>query len=415
MNRFLATMAAGVVAFCVAPVCLADTVFLKNGDEINGKIVEEGDNAIVIKEEPSGRLVSVSRARIDVIVYDKKPGPETLVAKAPEAAPAAPTETSKPSTDPKKEGEKKTSEPEKKTSEPKEGAKTPDSEKKTGDKKEGEKTGEGDKKEGESKTGAESDKKEGDKKEGDKKEGEKKEVKKNRPDYTPEEKKKFEELMQALDNDDPNARAAAQTELGSLGTKAIAAIVDGLQHKRVEARAACATLLGQMNARNAVKQLLEVFYAAMPDKGEAATYQIPFIRALKVAMSATTGQSFINVEPDKPLVQEGLKKYIAWYNENFDRLPPQIDEELIEPTDPDYMKKLKEQRALKLEKKEWPKPPLSVERAVGARKTPEAPVQRGADLDYEKGLPKTDRERAGGLIRDADKSFGDDFFKRKDQ
>lgn len=406
MKRILATLAAGVLAFCVAPACLADTVFLKNGDEVNGKIVEEGDNAIVIKEEPSGRLLSISRAKIDVIVYDKKPGPETLVAKAPEPAPAAPTETSKPSTDVKKEGEKK-------TAEPKEGAKTTEGEKKTGDKKEGEKTGEGDKKEGE-KTG-EGENKEGDKKEGDKKEGEKKEVKKNRPDYTAEEKKKFEELMQALDTDDPNARASAQSELGALGTKAIAAIVDGLQHKRVEARASCATLLSQMNARNAVKQLIEVLYAALPEKGEAATYQVVFIRALKVALASTTGQSFITVEADKPLVQDGLKKYIAWYNENFDRLPPQIDEELIEPTDPDYMKKLKEQRALKLEKKEWPKPPLSVENSIGVRKTPEAPLQRGPDVDYEKGLPKTDRERAGGYIRDADKTFGDEFFRKKDQ
>lgn len=406
MKRAVMYLAAGV-ALGWMPVCLADTVFLKNGDEIQGTIVEEADNAIVIKDS-SGALRSIGRNRIDVIVYDRKPAPQALVAKPPEPPPEAKTEVPA--------GEPKEAPPESKTdgvpgAESKTGE-TPASESKTGDTQTAEsKTGEA--KTGEAKTGETKEEgKEGGKTAGDGKKKEEKPPKKNRPDYTEDEKKHIAELMDKMDTDDPNQRGLAKAELAKMGPRVVAAVVDGLQHKRVEARAACATLLSELNARNSVKQQIEVFFSALPDKGEAATYQVVFIRALKVSLAATTGQQFINVEPDKPMIQDGLKKYIDWYNANFDRLPPQIDEEEIEPTDPEYMDKLKKQRALKLEKKQWPRPALSVEKALGKENPPPT---RPQDLEYEKAFPKTDREKAGGYIREDDKKFGEDFFRKPNQ
>ncbi|MCW8132205.1 MAG: hypothetical protein KIS92_17795 [Planctomycetota bacterium] len=385
MKRALAMVAGLFLAF-VAPA-MADTIFLKNGDEINGKVVEESDNAVVIKVEGSGALRSINRANIDIIVYDKRPTSETLVAKAPEPAPVPKgPDTAKPSVPKKEEGKKE----EGKKEEGKTGEKPPEG------------------KEGEKKEGDPAEKKEGE--EG----GEKKEAKKNRPDYTEEEKKLIEDVAERLDTDDPNAREAAKGDLAKMGNKAIAAAVDGLMHKRVEARAAYASMLGDLRARTATKQLIEALYSVMPEDkdGEAPTYQVLFVRALKVSLANVTGESFINVEPDKPMVQEGLRKYIEWYNANFDRLPPQIDEELIEPNDPEYMDKIKKMRELNLVKKAYPRPALSVEKALG-RENP--PPTRPQDLEYEKAFPKTDRDSAGGYIRESDKKFGTDFFKQKDK
>lgn len=404
MKRSIMSLAAGV-ALGWMPACLADTVFLKNGDEVQGTIVEEADNAIVIKDS-NGALRSIGRNRIDVIVYDRKPAPQALVAKPPEPPPEVKSEAPA--------GESKEAPPEGKTdggtaAEGKTGE-VPAGESKTGEPQTAEsKTGEV--KTDEAKTGEKKEGKEGEKTAGDGKK-EEKPPKKNRPDYTEDEKKHIAELMDKMDTDDPNQRGLAKAELAKMGPRVVAALVDGLQHKRVEARAACATLLGELNARNSVKQQIEVFFSAMPDRGEAATYQVIFIRALKVSLAATTGQSFINVEPDKPMIQDGLKKYIDWYNANFDRLPPQIDEEEIEPTDPEYMQKLTKQRALKLEKKQWPRPALSVEKAMGKENPPPT---RPQDLEYEKAFPKTDREKAGGYIRENDKKFGEDFFRKPNQ
>jgi len=401
-----------LIAFALAGsgLCQADTVFLKNGDEIAGDIVEEGHNAVVIKDGATGALRSVSRANIDIIVYDRKAEVQpAIVAKA-----EPPPEVKAPKEGEKKEGEgeKKEGEGEKKEGEgeKKEGAPAAkEGEKKEGEPaaKEGEKTAEKGK-EGEKKA-------EG--KEGEKKEGaaEEKPKKVNRPELTQDEKDRIEDLMKDMDTNDPDARGKAKEKLEKIGTKVIASLTDGLYHKRTEARAACATLLGQMNARNAVKQLIEVFYAAVPDKGEPATYQVVFLRGVKTALMSTTGESYLNHEMDKPLVQDGLKKYIEWYEKNFDRLPPQIDEPEIEPTDAEYLKKIKEARALKLVKKEWPRPELSVEHALGkTRPFPPGQAERPQDLDYKNAFPVTDREKAGGYIRQDDKKFGEDFFKKKE-
>lgn len=356
----------------------ADTVFLKNGDEITGDIVEEGNAAVVIKDSATGALRSFSRATIDIIVYDRKVEVQPVLVAKTEPAPdtKAPNESEL----------KKEVEPV---------AKASDNPVEKG--KEGEKKPEGT--QGEPQVGT----------------AEEKSKKVNRPELTKEEKERIESLMKDMDTDDPDARKQAKEKLGKLGTKVIASLADGLYHKRTEARAVCATLLGTMNSRNTVKQLIEAFYAAMPDKGEAATYQVVFLRGIKTALMSTTGESYLNHEMDKPLVQDGLKKYIEWYEKNYDRLPTQIDEPEIAPTDPDYLKKIKEARALKLAKREWPRPALSVEHAMGkSRPFPNGEAERPQDLDYKKAFPTTDRDKAGGYIRQDDKKFGEDFFKKKE-
>jgi hypothetical protein len=157
------------------------------------------------------------------------------------------------------------------------------------------------------------------------------------------------------------------------------------------------TLVGQLNGRSAVKHVIEVFYSAMPDTGEAATYQVPFIRAAKATLPAITGQSFINVEADKSLVQDGLKKYIEWYEKNYDRLAPQLGEQEIEPTDPEYDKKLAAARKLKLAKKSWPRPPLPADIVSSPSNKPrpmEKDVIRENDRNYGNSIPKLNRDDA---------------------
>ena len=414
-----------LLGLCCGLAWGADTVYLTNGAEINGTVVEENAATVVVKRE-NGALQSFRRADVEAIIRT----PATPPAEPPAPAPAAKKseaspkklegdkkeETAKPPAPAAKAetGEGKAKEGETKPAEGTAAAKvgeTKTPEGATAPKKEGEgktpegatapKEGEGKAaeaaaapKEGETKTkeaaaaGTEPGKKAAepsalapDKKgEGKAKEtAEAKEEKKE--EWTPPpglpgfpesakrmSKDKEEKFMAALErsattNEAP--RVAAKAEIAALGPGVLPYLVGGCYHAHVEARASCMYLIGDMNGRNALKQAIELLYAVMPPGGEAATYQVPFVRAIKTTLSTISGQPFIGVEPSSSLVQEGLRRYIDWYNNNFDRLPPQLGEKEIEATDPDYMKKLKEARALKLEKRSWPRPPLSADIVQG--------------------------------------------------
>ncbi|MCY3021161.1 MAG: hypothetical protein NTW87_19275, partial [Planctomycetota bacterium] len=200
---------------------------------------------------------------------------------------------------------------------------------------------------------------------------------------------------------DEAQRKAAEDEINALGPGVMPYLVAGCFHTSVPARSSCMYMIGRLSGRNATKQTIEVFYAALPgDDAEPPTYQGPFLEAIKTALPAITGQDFFTGDPRRPIVHQMIKRYVEWYDANYDRLPPQLGEKEIEATDPDYMEKLKKERALKLERKSWPQPPLSADivaptRPGVNRETPTAKQMiRPADKAFEKSIPTLKAEDA---------------------
>jgi hypothetical protein len=198
---------------------------------------------------------------------------------------------------------------------------------------------------------------------------------------------------------DEAARLAAEAEIRALGPQVMPYLVAGCYQPFVEARAACMKLIGELNGRNAIKQTIEALYAAMPESGAAATYQVPFLQEVKRTLAALTGQSFIEVSMRRSLAREGLDDYIAWYNANWDRLPLQLGEPKLDPTSADYVKQLKEARALKLEHRPWPVPPLSADFVRGTREStrpePRAEdIMRPEDREILDTVPTVERQEA---------------------
>src|ERR1043165_1274894 len=141
----------------------------------------------------------------------------------------------------------------------------------------------------------------------------------------------------------------------------------------------------------------------IPEASQAATWNVPFIRAIKTTLPTITGQSYITFEANRPGVQDGLKKYVEWYNANFERLPRQIGEPDLDVTDPDYAKKLRDLRQLKLAKREWSPPgnlPVDLVRGPSSETADKgaAPIvrfdERQADKNFAKSIPKVERDDA---------------------
>jgi hypothetical protein len=399
-----------LMAASLGLTCRADTVFLTDGTEVTGQIVEENNTTVAVKKA-NGAIQSFRRGDVDTIVYDKKKNEEVAEKKEPVPAPATKPTEKKPATAEVKTNEAKpatgTAEAPKTAETPKTGdtpsVKTPDGAKTdsvAGEKPKTDpaKAGKPDDKDTTEAKPDDKDKKEGT---GDKKE-EAWSPPANLPGFPDKAKrmpKEKEEIFMAqlarMESTNPDVRAAARSAVASMGPDALPYVVAGIQHQNVEARSTCMSLVGQLNGRTAVKQVIEVFYSAMPENDAAPSYQVPFIRSIKETLPAITGQSFIYVQPDKALVTDGLKKYVAWYNENYDRLPPQLGEPKIEATDPDYAKKLKEARKLKLEKKSWPRPASPADLVTGTKTPPASDSERPGDKAFKDTVKTVKREDAG--------------------
>jgi hypothetical protein len=209
----------------------------------------------------------------------------------------------------------------------------------------------------------------------------------------------FQAALARMATTDDAARRAARAEIRAMGAGVLPYLVAGSNYPHVEARAACMALIGELNGRNATKQVIEAFYAAMPESGAAPTYQTPFLQEIKRTLAAITGQSFIEVSMRRSLAREGLDEYVAWYDANWDRLPPQLGEPKLDPTSPDYMKQLREARALKLEHRSWPVPPMPAEIVRGTREStrPEPTaedIMRPEDRKILDTVPTVDRQEA---------------------
>lgn len=180
------------------------------------------------------------------------------------------------------------------------------------------------------------------------------------PENTKRMSKRKESLLRdaldAIKGTDDAVREAAVLDMQGLGAEVVPYCWAGVQNENASVRMACMRVLGGLNARNTIKRVIETFYMTMPATSQAATWNVPFVRTIKNTVASLTGQSYITVEPKSPAVQEGLRKYVEWYEKNYDRLPRQVGEPDLDPTDAEYPKKLAEARKLKLTKREWPRP-----------------------------------------------------------
>ncbi len=364
-----------IVMLCTAVLSgRADTIYLNDGTEINGTIVEESDNIVVVRRK-NGTLQSYRRADVETVLHDG-------AARAKPAISAMPREEPKPAeTKDKADADKKDSAIGKTTPEPTKNSTEP------------------------GKAGAETAAKDGDtKKDADTKDDAEKDDWSPPPGLTgfpnhakrmsPDKEKQFKALLESLSSTDDAVRRAVRQEIVSMGAEVLPYVVTGIQHANVETRATCMAIVGQLGGKTAIKQVIEVFYSAMPESDQAASWQVPFIRAVRETLPAITGQSFISVQPESALVQNGLKQYIAWYNENYDKLEEQLGEKKIDKTDPDYAAKLKKARELKLEKKSWPRPPTPSEITTGKPQVPASSFERPADRALRDSIPTISREHS---------------------
>ncbi|MCK6474708.1 MAG: hypothetical protein L6R28_23555 [Planctomycetes bacterium] len=401
MNRLLCCLGLFLLGFGTAHTCAAeDFVVLDDGSEIRGTIQEESSSALTIKETDSGQIRSVRKDHCVMIERAKKAAIQD-VQQVVRVQVSAPSETK--TGDTENTGQKEGGEGEK------------------AGKKDGEGGDEGEAKEGDEKGG------EGGKtadKKGEKGKGEANVDANGWPILDEKLKASYDEAFAKIDSDNPAERSEGRSALSALGKDIIPELIKGLNHIRAETRGICAELLGEFSARNAAKAMVESFYANMPDKGACAWYVRPYINSLKSALPKVTGQSYIGVESRSPLVQDALKQYVDWYNGNYDRLPPQVGEEVVDPTDPEYMDKIQKARALQLARKSWPRPAQSSELdsetadsgsdSGGEQKGYPKEASRNADKKWaEKEYgEKVDRESAGGLFREKDQQYGKDFFNR---
>ncbi|MEI6231984.1 MAG: hypothetical protein WCT04_02965 [Planctomycetota bacterium] len=197
----------------------------------------------------------------------------------------------------------------------------------------------------------------------------------------------------AYKNPEDTTRAAALSDIRALGSDVVPYLWAGVQNDDAEVRVACMKLIGQLNGRNCTKRVIETLYMTMPQTSVAAFWNVPFVDEMKSTLTAITGQSFITVESRRLGVQDGLKKYIEWYKANFKSLPRQIGEPELDPTEKNFDAKLAELRELKLTKREWS-------------------AQGGMPVDNIAGPNKTSPPKPAATVgrdseREADRKFGD--------
>ena len=191
-------------------------------------------------------------------------------------------------------------------------------------------------------------------------------------------------------NLEDTTREPALADIRALGSDVVPYLWAGIQNDDAEIRTACMKLIGQMNGRTCTKRVLETFYMTMPESSAAAIWNVPFVDETMKTMITITGQTFITVEARRLGVQDGLKKYIDWYKANFRILPRQVGEPDLDPNDAGFDAKLAAVRELKLTKREWPRAGgnLPVDVISGPNKTAPEKNQPGVITDAERPVDK---------------------------
>lgn len=411
-----ATKIVCLFAALICGACLADTVFLTNGVEINGTIIHQDDQIIVIKTV-SGKVQSIRKRDVDTVLRDKPkeaaatPAPEAVVAPVapvPATPPAAvePPRTpanTKPSTEPAKTDvkiETKTDVPKTDPTVTAPAKVKPVAPAAVAPVAPVAPISDFGKPDTAAAGGADN-------------------PMPGFPDHSKRMSKRKEALLSDALNTiknappamDDNVRASAMADIQALGPEVMPYLWAGVQNEDAATRVACMRLIGAMSGRNCIKRVIETFYMTMPEASGAATWNVPFVDAIKTTLTAITGQAYITVEARRAGVQDGLKKYVEWYKSNYERLPKQIGEPDLDVTDPAYATKLKEMRELKLVKREWPAPAgtLPADQIAGPNKTsPDkgpAPIskfdERPADTKYGESIPTVGRDDAFKRPNDA--------------
>jgi hypothetical protein len=372
-------LAAFLAGACFCGACHAEsvTVYLKNGSEIAGALLEDSASLLVLKTV-SGKTRSFNKkTEIDYVVKNAPPE------KKPDAPPAA-TATTEVKPDPKAAPKNEAG------SAPKTGDKaaeaTAPKDPKTGDK-----TAKTDPKKIAVVPGLAS-------------------FPKNGKRMSADKEAVFMAALAGLASGNDATRTASKAQIAGMGEEILPYLVAGIQHNNVEARSDCMALIPGTGtkSRGATKAVIEVFYRAMPEVGQQTpTWQKPFIRAIKETLPALTGQTYITVNEDRPGVQDGLQKYIEWYDANATTLPEQLGDEDLDPTDPDYAAKLKKARELKKVKNQFAAPPTTAELARGTNKNndrPDLPAgagERPEDKAFRDKIPTVKRNDA--FKRDVDR------------
>ena len=97
MSHEQAVVLCGIACGLGRPACRADTVYLTDGTEANGTIIEENASTVVLRLD-NGTLRSYRRDDVDVIVHEKKaPGAQA----APNNEPVEPAAAAEPEAKPK--------------------------------------------------------------------------------------------------------------------------------------------------------------------------------------------------------------------------------------------------------------------------------------------------------------------------
>ena len=160
-------------------------------------------------------------------------------------------------------------------------------------------------------------------------------------------KKQVNDLVNLLKSPDESVREQALAQLRDIGKRALPVLADRLTDTDHAIRFQVSKLFLDMKPKEAIKAMIEAMYAASPEQGGAPQYLEYYLRHIQLALRDATGVSAAY----NPLAatQAGVvQQYVDWYNENWDKLPPQVTDPPLDKDDPDYQTKFKEARALKL-------------------------------------------------------------------
>ncbi|MHC5056143.1 MAG: HEAT repeat domain-containing protein [Planctomycetota bacterium] len=179
-------------------------------------------------------------------------------------------------------------------------------------------------------------------------------------------------LVAELASADADARREAQALLEREGAKAVPALTKGLAHANAFARESSARLLGRLGARQSVRAMIIAIRSAVPEKDKIRPWQRSFVRALRVSLTATTGQDF-GVSLYGTHQSKAVEKYVEWWDGedpggakeggpapkkgaciSWDT--PQVGEEPIAEDDPEREKKLWDARRIGRERRTYSPP-----------------------------------------------------------
>jgi len=271
LQRYVLAM---MFALAAALPAWADYVVLKNGERIEGEIIQEDDDVLIIRHKYG--TMTVQRDRI---VFIHRDTPEEKKRKALQAQAAA----DKAASDLKrKEAEAATASTiEEPGAKPVKGKDEPESQD-------------------------------------------------EKPDDpfvpTPDEQKKLDRLKKRMRSTYESTRLAAKRSALALKVKAIRTLIEIVNSEDVEARILAAQALGTLRNRSAIKALIERIGQVVP-RGPSRTKRTKrrLAHALRDSLNAISGRSF-KLNPRLTRQRQNIEAIEAWWKDGMLKMPRQADE-----------------------------------------------------------------------------------------